>query len=130
MAQYRTDTNVLDNAHAKTRYEVMMLSDRFTPSGTATDAFGRLRVAPPYTLFDSFHRYEENANWVTSTNGAGANTQYQVNESVIDMNVGTTSGEYVYRETRRVFAYQPGKSLLVMNTFVMNTQKANLRQRV
>jgi hypothetical protein len=129
MAQFRTDSSKY-LSDGKTIHEVVMLSDRFTPSGTATDAFGRLRVSPPYTLFDSFHRYEENAKWVTSTNGAGANTQYQVNESVIDMNVGTTSGEYVYRETKRVFAYQPGKSLLVMNTFAMNTQKTNLRQRV
>ena len=129
MAQFRTDSSKY-LGDGKTIHEVVMLSDRLTPSGTATDAFGRLRIASPYTLFDSFHRYEENAKWVTSTNGAGANTQYQVNESVIDMNVGTTSGEYVYRETKRVFAYQPGKSLLVMNTFVMNTQKANLRQRI
>ena len=129
MAQYRTDTKKLDQPTV-TRYEVMMLADRFTSSGNAADAFGRLRISSPLTLFDSFHRYEENAKWVTSTNGAGANTQYKVNESVVDMNVGTASGEYVYRETKRVFPYQPGKSLLILNTFVFNEQKENLRQRV
>ena len=129
MAQYRTDTKKLDQPTV-TRYEVMMLADRFTSSGNAADAFGRLRISSPFTLFDSFHRYEENPKWVTSTNGAGANTQYKVNESVVDMNVGTASGEYVYRETKRVFPYQPGKSLLILNTFVFNEQKENLRQRV
>jgi len=129
MAQYRTDTKKLDAA-LQTRFETFVLSDRFTASGNATDAFGRLRVSSPFTLFDSFHRYEENPKWVTSTNGAGANTQYKVNESVVDMNVGTASGEYVYRETKRVFPYQPGKSLLILNTFVFNEQKENLRQRV
>jgi hypothetical protein len=46
------------------------------------------------------------------------------------MNIGTTSGDKCYRESKRVFAYQPGKSLLIMNTFVMNAQKTNVRQRV
>lgn len=129
MAQFRTDQNKLDGSNLITRYEVMMLSNRLTGSGTATDAFGRMRVSNPLTLFDSFHRYQDNSKFATSTSGT-ANTQYQTNQSVVDMNVGTTSGDKCYRESKRVFAYQPGKSLLIMNTFVMNEQKTNLRQRV
>lgn len=128
MAQFRTDTTKF-LPDGKTIFEVNMLSNRLTASGTATDAFGRLRVSEPLTLFDSFHRYQDNGKFVTSTSGT-ANTEYQVNQSVVDMNVGTTSGDKCYRESKRVFAYQPGKSLLIMNTFVMNAQKANLRQRV
>jgi len=128
MAQFRTDTSKY-LPDGKTIFEVNMLGSRFTSSGTATDAFGRLRVSEPLTLFDSFHRYQDNGKFVTSTSGT-ANTQYQTNESVVDMNVGTTSGDKCYRESKRVFAYQPGKSLLIMNTFVMNAQKTNLRQRV
>jgi len=128
MAQYRIDTNKF-LADSTTIFEVGMLSNRFTSSGTGADAFGRLRVSNPLTLFDSFHRYQDNGKFLTSTSGT-ANTQYQTNESVIDMNVGTASGDKVIRETKRVFAYQPGKSLLIMNTFVMNQQKTNVRQRV
>lgn len=128
MAQFNKNTNLF-LGDSKTLFEVNMLSNRFTSSGTATDAFGRLRVAEPLTLFDSFHRYQDNGKFATSTSGT-ANTQYQTNESVVDMNAGTASGDKCYRETTRVFAYQPGKSLLVMNTFVMNAQKTNLRQRV
>lgn len=128
MAQFRTDTSKF-LPEGKTIFEVNMLSNRLTASGTATDAFGRLRVSNPLTLFDSFHRYQDNGKFVTSTSGT-ANTEYQVNQSVVDMNVGTTSGDKCYRESKRVFAYQPGKSLLIMNTFVMNAQKTNLRQRV
>ena len=130
MAQFRTDTKILDGAHNRTRYEVMMLNDRITACGSLTDAFGRLRVANPFTLFDSQHRYKENEKFDTSITGATANTQYQVNESAINMNVGTASGDKVIRESKRVFAYQPGKSILIMNSFVMNTPKANLRQRL
>lgn len=129
MAQFRTDQHRLDFSNNKTRYEVFMLSDRLSPSGTLTDAFGRMRTSEPLTLFDSQHRYQDNGKWYTA-NTAGSNTVHQTNESAIDLNVDTTSGHYVYRETARVFAYQPGKSLLVLNTFTMNTPKTNLRQRV
>lgn len=129
MAQFRTDQKKLDGPSLVTRYEVGMLTDRLTPAGTLTDAFGRLRISDALTLFDSQHRYQDNGKWNTS-NTASCNTVHQTNESVVDLNVDTTSGSYVYRETKKVFAYQPGKSLLIMNTFAMNTPKTNLRQRV
>lgn len=128
MAQFNKNTSrySLDN---KTLFEVNMLSNRLTASGTSTDAFGRIRVSNPTTLFDSYHRYQMNDKFTTSTAGT-ANTQHQVNESVVDMNIGTASGDKCYRESKRVFAYQPGKSLLIMNTFAFNEQKTNVRQRV
>jgi len=128
MAQFRTDQSKY-LADSKTIHEVGMFSNRLTPAGTMTDAFGRLRVSNPTTLFDSFHRYQDNNKFTTFTSGS-ANTQHQVNESAVNMNVNTASGDLCYRETNRVFAYQPGKSLLIMSTFAMNTPKTNLRQRV
>jgi hypothetical protein len=95
----------------------------------AADAFGRARVTNPFTLFESQHRYVENTKWNTSTATGGTSTHVPA-ESVVNMAVTTTSGSKVYRETKRVFAYQPGKSLLIMTTFAMNTPKTNLRQRV
>ena len=129
MAQFRTDTNKLDGANLITRFEVNMLSNRLTPSGTATDAFGRIRTSTPLTLFDSQHRYVDNNLWATS-NTAGTTYAFANNQSLINMNVGTGSGQQVIRETKKVFAYQPGKSLLLMNTFVFNEAKPNLRQRI
>ena len=95
----------------------------------ALDAFGRLRVSNPFTLFDSSHRYKDNNLWSTSTASGGA-AVFNANEGLVDLNVTTTSGSKVYRETTKVFSYQPGKSLLVMTTFVMSPAKANLQQRV
>jgi hypothetical protein len=40
------------------------------------------------------------------------------------------AGDECIRQTKQVFSYQPGKSLLVLNTAVMNTPTAGLRQRV
>jgi len=129
VAQFRTDLHKIDSGQVFTRYEVNMMSDRLTPSGTMTDAFGRLRVSNPTTLFDSQHRYQDNGKWATANNGT-SNTQHIIHQSAVDLNVGTANNDYVYRETTRVFAYQPGKSLLIMNTFAMNEPKANLTQRV
>jgi len=97
--------------------------------GTNVDAFGRLRVSNPLTLFDSSHRYADNNLWVNSITGTAAAT-FSADEGLINMTVGSASGDQIIRETIKVFAYQPGKSLLVMSTFVFGTAKANLRQRV
>jgi hypothetical protein len=98
-------------------------------SNTNLDAFGRLRVSNPYTLFDSQNRYAIDNQFDTST-ATGGTTTYLSNESSVNLNVTTSSGSEVVRQTFRSFPYQPGKSLLVMATFVMNAPKANLRQRV
>jgi hypothetical protein len=93
------------------------------------DAFGRTRVSNPLTLFDSSHRYRDNNLWATATTGTASAT-FSANEGLVNLTVNNASGAQVIRETTKVFAYQPGKSLLVMNTFVPATPKANLRQRV
>ena len=97
--------------------------------GTNVDAFGRLRVSSPLTLFDSSHRFDDNNLWVDGITGTAAAT-FNANEGLVNLTVGSASGDQIIRETIKVFAYQPGKSLLVMSTFVMGTAKANLRQRV
>jgi hypothetical protein len=95
----------------------------------AGDAFGRTRVSAPLTLFDSSHRYNDNGLWSTSS-GTGGTFVFNENQGLVDLNVTTTSGSEIIRETNKVCSYQPGKSLLFMSTFVMNPAKANLRQRV
>ena len=94
-----------------------------------TDAFGRVRTAQPLTLFDSSHRYNDNGLWNTYTANGGT-AVFSANEGLVNLNVTGTAGSEVIRETAKVFSYQPGKSLLVMNTFVMAPAQTNLRQRV
>jgi hypothetical protein len=95
----------------------------------SSDAFGRLRVSNPFTLFDSSHRYDDNDLW-SSLNSTGAAEVFNANQGLVDLNVTAASGSSIVRETIKVFSYQPGKSLLVMNTFVMNAPKTGLTQRV
>ena len=97
--------------------------------GTGSDAFGRLRTSAPFTLFDSSHRYKDNGLWTTAT-GTGGTTTFDANAGFVTLNTTTASGSSIVRETTKCFSYQPGKSLLVMSTFVMNAAQTNLRQRV
>lgn len=100
-----------------------------TFDGTNTDAFGRLRVSNPFTLFDSQSRFEadKHYSYVTASNGT---TTYNTNQSAVSLNVTTTANSTAVAQTFRVFPYQPGKSLLTYQTFVMNPAKTNLTQRV
>ena len=97
--------------------------------GSALDAFGRARFSQPYTLFDSQNRYEKNDLWAETT-ATGGTVTYTANESTVNLNVTTSSGSEVVRQTYRSFSYQPGKSLLTFNTFVMPTAQANQRIRL
>lgn len=135
MVQYSTDRNAYLNNN-DTIYEVVLTGggvSGYIPKGnlnTQADAFGKLRIASPYTLFDSSFRYGDNdRKWNTKTNGT-ASAVYQFNEGLIDLTVDTADGDEIIRQTDKVFPYQPGKSLLIMNTFTFNQPKENLRQRV
>ena len=96
---------------------------------TSLDAFGRLQVAEPYTLFDSQNRYAADNQFDTST-ATGGTATYNSNLASISLAVTTTSGSSVVRQSYRVMPYQPGKSLEAMMTFTMNAGKTGLRQRV
>ena len=98
--------------------------------GTNTDAFGRLRVSEPYTLFDSQSRYASDNQFDTATTGTGSTT-FNTNQSSVSLAVTGGGVGSVVRQTYRVFPYQPGKGLLVLATFVMdNGTSANLNQKV
>jgi hypothetical protein len=100
-----------------------------TFGGANLDAFGRLRVSEPFTLFDSQNRYAEDDQFSSSTVN-GASITFASNESSVNMSVDTTSGSKAIRQTFRRMPYQPGKSMLILTTFCMNVAKASLRQRV
>lgn len=128
--EHPQETNLL-NLHKAMDYNSQgqpVLRTTSGSSATTGDAFGRLRISQPFTLFDSFHRYQDNGRAEAFTAGGGA-SNYDSNSSSILMSVGTAKDDEVIRETSRVFAYQPGKSLQMMITFTMEPPKTNLRQR-
>ena len=98
--------------------------------GTNVDAFGRLRVSQPYTLFDSQSRYAADSQFSTATTGTGSTT-FNANQSSVSLSVTAGGVGSAVRQTYRNMLYQPGKGLLVLATFVMDTSdSANLSQKV
>lgn len=98
--------------------------------GTNVDAFGRLRVSQPYTLFDSQNRYAADNQFDVATTGTGT-TSFLSNEAAVKMEVTSGGVGSVTRQSYRSFPYQPGKGLLVLATFVMDSNNSvNLTQRV
>lgn len=93
-----------------------------------TDMFGRVKTAQAFTIFDSQHRYKRATDWSDETSGT-ATAVYNANASYDALVLGSNSGDKLTRESQRVFLYQPGKSLQILQTFVFAAPKANLRQR-
>jgi hypothetical protein len=117
-------------------FEVFMQADRygyiFDPlgQGFSGDLFGRLKVSNPFTLFDSTHRYEQDGDFSDVVIGTGSTVGIITAQSTATLGIGTTAGCSLIRESKRVFSYQPGKSLQVLQTFVFSLPKENLTQRV
>jgi hypothetical protein len=100
------------------------------PDSGDVDAFGRARISEPHTLFDSSLRYSKQTNlWYEATTG-GASTSYLTNESSLSLIVNTASGDTALRRTKRNMPYQPGKSLMIMESFCGATPVAGLIQEV
>ena len=120
--------NRLDNVLGQ-----LMATDTTVPisfPATALDAFGRQRVSQPYTLFDSQNRYAADNQFSTSTSGTGA-TAFNTNQSSVSLSVTAGGVGSAVRQSYRNMLYQPGKGLLVLATFVMDTSdSANLSQKV
>jgi hypothetical protein len=125
------EPNIL-NLHKAMEYNALGQPIIRTVAGGGTggiDAFGRMQVAQPYTLFDSQHRYAENDKFYTVLTGSGSTT-HDANASLVNMTVSGTNGDKVVRETTQVFTYQPGKALEIFSTFTMAPNSTGLRQRV
>jgi hypothetical protein len=100
-----------------------MGSGIYNPSGnlnTGSDAFGRLRISQPSTIFEASHVEGSNGRFYQTITGAGSVT-YNQNISAASLNADGTGGlaTVMYRSKRRM-SYQPGKSLLIMTTFTMS----------
>lgn len=95
------------------------------------DAFGRVRVSSPVTLFDSQLQYSsDTAQWAESVSGASSALTHDANSSTLLLTCGTESTAYAIRQTRRFFRYRSGKSHLVFCTGTLGTGTANSVRRI
>jgi len=88
----------------------------FSPNTANLDAFARLRVSEPETLFDSKQIHSKAPLfWDELITGAAAGTWSQSGASTI-MDVDASTNESIIRQTFQRFNYQPGKSQLALIT--------------
>lgn len=134
MAQWNKTTQDYLNQE-RSLFEVFAQADRygeiFDPVGQGFngDLFGRVKVSQPFTLFDSTHRYSQDGDFSDVVLGAGSTVGIITTQSTATLGIGTTAGCSIIRESKRVFSYQPGKALQILQTFVFNPTKENLIQR-
>lgn len=96
---------------------------------TASDAFGRLRVSEPFTMFNSKLIIDKQPNyWDEVTHGSSSSVHVSA-DAMVTLSVNASS-DYAIRQTRQRFIYQPGKSLLIMYTFVSGQIETNVIKRV
>lgn len=127
--QLKLYLNLISSNQAEIVKFINSLTDLNLLAKNNFDAFGRLRVSQPLTIFDSQNRYAKDAQFDEALTGSGTAT-FLSDEAAVSLNVTTASGDKVVRQSKRVMPYQPGKSLLVLATFAMDAAQDDLRQRV
>lgn len=88
----------------------------------AADAFGRLRVSEPETLFDSKQIFDNQPLFWDDQEVSGGSTSstHSVNEAASTIGVGATTAGRRIRQTFQRFNYLSGKSQLSLLTFVLD----------
>ena len=81
------------------------------------DIFGRLRVSEPYTLGDYKHVYGVNPDML-DYKVSGGDIVHNANESSVKLSVTDTVGSRAVHQSKMYHHYMPGKSQLIMNTFI------------
>jgi len=120
-------------AQEKTNFEVVMIADNFgnLTSGTgatATDAFGRLRVAETFTLGDYKHLYAIDPNFNNLVLNGG-NIQYDTNKACARMTTTSNTASRAAHQTKFYHHYQPGKSQIVYSSVCFGYAQQNVTKR-
>lgn len=85
------------------------------------DAFGRIRISEPYTIFDSKTLHDKlPLFWDEETNGAGTSIHI-AEDALVQMSV-TNNNDFVIRQTKMRFNYQPAKSTSCVFTGVLEPE--------
>lgn len=135
MAQWNKTTQDYLNQE-RSLFEVFCRADKYgniydeLGQGFSGDLFGRLKVSNPLTIFDSSHIYYQDGDFDDVVVGTGSTVGFITAQSSATLGIGTTAGCSLVRQSKRSFSYQPGKSLQVLQTFVLNQPQENLTQIV
>lgn len=137
---------VESSQHPKTTIRTLSTNTKDSPipitSGDTgmIDAFGRMRVSNPETVFDSKNIFddpniasnEENQPLFfdnQEVSGTGTSTLYNNNTASQALTVSANTAGKRVRQTKQSFNYQPGKSLLVFMTFTFGEASEGILYR-
>ena len=99
-------------------------------SSPTVDSLGRDKVSRLETLFESHFRYGiDEVLWSNITSGTFSNSHLE-NESSIELQIGTDSGDKNYWQTNRYFYMALGRSSAVSFSFVIGGNKTNVIKQV
>ncbi len=94
------------------------------------DSFGRIRVSNPVTLFDSKEVHEDNTIlWYTKVTNVSGNAGSTWNPDTAAIVLTVDGSDNVKRQSKEYIPYQPGKSQLLLQTFIGTTPKAGISQK-
>jgi hypothetical protein len=116
--------------YAVLTYDVGSNGANGSPFGdnASTDAFGRLRVSNPRTLFDSKQIYNKQPQTFDEVLSGSATSVHVKDDSLVLMST-TATNSFVIRQTPIHFNYQPGKSIVGNFSGVFNPE-TNIIKRV
>lgn len=112
----QTPQGVFTNLQATRRGNFKVAVEEYgdTPS---VDAFSRLRVSNPYTIFDSKQLHGKQALFWDEVLGGSASSTHSAPDARTRLAVTASASDFAIRQTKMRFNYQPGKSFLVLFTF-------------
>lgn len=117
----------LYNQHAfmKSTAVGSIVSGSLNPS---IDAFGRQRVSEVYTLNDYKHIYAIDANFTDFITASSAVT-FNPNRSSVTLSVAAVSSSRAVHQSKMYHNYMPGKSQLIMSSFVFGAAQPGVIKR-
>lgn len=93
------------------------------------DAFGRLRASEPYTIGDYKSVSGMSLGYLMATGGTGV-VSYNSFKSTYTLSTTGTSGSFAILQSKKYHNYLPGKSQIILQSFMLNSDTAGVIKRV
>jgi hypothetical protein len=103
----------------------------FSDSGNL-DAFARVRMSSPETVFDSKQLSDKQPLFWDDQliSGSGGASTYNTNQASTTLSVANLTAAVRVRQTFRRFNYQPGKSQLFIQTGIFGTAATGIKRKI
>lgn len=111
-------------------YNANFATNKTSFTDTNVDAFGRLRISQPHTIFESKFTYGNEEKLFNTTVASGGTATFLPSEASWNLTTTSASGSRVLRESYYDFPYHPGKSQLILMSGVMGPKISNCTKRI